>query len=137
MLLTSIFINTKSETSIVDKFQKMQKHKKRITIEKMASYLRPIVRGLINYYGKFSTGHLRFIWSNLNKRLMKWVQWEKGFYVMTSLKWLWKKYKANPNIFLHWTLVRHHECTPKFYTTFVLATMLIEPLCGKQEELPN
>jgi len=105
MLLPSIFISTKSETSIVDKFQKMQIHKRRITIEQLASYLRPIVRGLINYYGKFSTGHLRFIWNNLNKRLMKWVQWEKGLYVMASLKWLRKKYKASPNLFPHWALV--------------------------------
>jgi len=105
MLLPSIFISTKSETSIVDKFQKMQIHKKRITIEQLASDLRPIVRGLINYYGKFSTGHLRFIWNNLNKRLMKWVQWEKGLYVMASLKWLRKKYKENPLLFPHWALV--------------------------------
>ena len=64
-----------------------------------------IIRGALNYYGKFSTGHLRFIWNNLNKRLMKWVQWEKGLYVMASLKWLWKKYKASPNLFPHWALV--------------------------------
>jgi len=52
-----------------------------------------IIRGALNCYGKFSTGHLRFIWNNLKKRLMKWVQWEKRLYVMASLKWLWKKYK--------------------------------------------
>ena len=108
MLLPSIFISTKSETSIVGKFQKMQIHKKRITIEQLASDLRPIVRGLINYYGKFSTSHLRFIWNNLNNRLMKWVRREKGLYLMASLKWLWKKYKANPNLFPHWALVHHH-----------------------------
>jgi len=47
MLLPSIFISTTSETSSVDKFQKMQTHRKRITIEQLASYLRPILRGLI------------------------------------------------------------------------------------------
>jgi len=112
----------------------MQIHKKRITIEQLASDLRPIVRGLINYYGKFSTRHLRFIWNNRNKRLMKWVQWEKGLYVMTSLKWLRKKYKASPNLFPYWALVHHHGRTPSCYTTFVLATMWTEPHCSKQEE---
>ena len=135
--MPSIFISTKSETSIVDKFQKMQIHKKRIKIEQLASYLRTIVRELINYYGKFSTGHLQFIWNNLNKRLMKWVQWEKGLYVMVTLKWLWKKYKASPNLFSHWALFHHHGRTPSYYTTFVLATLWIESACGKQEELPN
>jgi len=48
MLLPNIFISTKSETSILDKFQKMRIHKNRITIEQLASYLRPIARGLIN-----------------------------------------------------------------------------------------
>ena len=105
MLMPSIFISTKSETSIIEKFRKMQIHKKRISIEQLATDLRPIVRGLINYYGKFSTGHLRKIWNNLNKRLMKWVQWEKRLYVYASLKWLRKKYKANPILFPHWILV--------------------------------
>jgi len=105
MLLPSIFINTKSETSIVEKFQKTQIHKKRITIEQLASDLRPIVRRLINYYGKFSTGHLRFIWNNLNKRILKWVKWEKRLYKMASVKWLLKKYRTNPTLFQHWALV--------------------------------
>ena len=105
MLLPSIFISTKSETSIVEKFQKMQIHKKRITIEQLASDLRPIVRGLINYYGKFSTGYLRFFWNNLNKRILKWVKWEKRLYKMASVKWLRKKYRTNPILFPHWALV--------------------------------
>ena len=101
MLLPSIFISTKSETSIVRKFQQMQIHKRRISIEQLAKELRPILRGLINYYGKFSTGHLRFIWNNLNKRLLKWVKWEKGLYKMTSVKWLQRKYKENKQLFPH------------------------------------
>jgi group II intron reverse transcriptase/maturase len=105
MLLPSIFISTKSEASIVEKFAKMQIHKKRITIEQLASELRPIVRGLINYYGKFSTGHLRFIWNNLNKRILKWVKWEKRLYKMASVIWLKKKYRKNPLLFPHWALV--------------------------------
>jgi len=83
----------------------MQIHKRRVSIERLATDLRPVVRGLINYYGKFSTGHLRKVWNNLNKRLMKWVQWEKGLYVYASLKWLQKKYKAMPTLFPHWAMV--------------------------------
>ena len=48
MLMPSIFISTKSETSIIEKFRQMQIHRKRTTIEQLASYLSPIVRRLIN-----------------------------------------------------------------------------------------
>jgi hypothetical protein len=39
------------------------------------------------------------------QKLMKWVQWEKGLYVMTSVRWLKKKHKENPNLFPHWAMV--------------------------------
>lgn len=105
MLLPSIFISRKSERSIMEKFQRLQMHKRRGTIEQLAAETRPIIQGIINYYGKFSVGHLRFIWNGLNKRLMKWVKWEKGLYVMASVRWLQKKYKDNPHLFPHWKLV--------------------------------
>lgn len=105
MLLPSIFISRKSESSIMDKFRKLQIHKRRGNIEELATELRPMLQGIINYYGKFSLGHMRRIWNQLNKRLMKWVQWEKGLYVMASVKWLKKKHKENPNLFPHWALV--------------------------------
>ncbi|HAC25507.1 MAG TPA: hypothetical protein DCE81_11370 [Cytophagales bacterium] len=74
-------------------------------MEEIAKDLKPVIEGIIKYFGKFSLGHMRFIWSQLNKRLMKWVQWEKGLSVMASVKWQKKKYKANPALFPHWALV--------------------------------
>ena len=54
---------------------------------------------------KFSTGCTRHIWNQLNSRLLKWVKWEKGLYKMASVKWLKRKYKESPLLFLHWKLV--------------------------------
>lgn len=105
MLLPSIFISRKSESSILNKFRKMQIHKRRGSIEELAMEVKPIIRGIINYYGKFSTGHMRKIWNQLNKRLIKWIQWEKGLYVYASVRWLKEKYRINPNLFPHWALV--------------------------------
>lgn len=82
----------------------MELHKKRISIEELAKELRPIIRGIINYYGKFSTGHLRQICHQINVRLLKWVKWEKGLYKMKSLNWLRAKFKTNPQLFPHWQL---------------------------------
>ncbi|MCK6612561.1 MAG: hypothetical protein L6Q78_16160 [Bacteroidia bacterium] len=105
MLLPSIRISNKSEKSILARFKSMQLHKKRISIEELAKELRPIIRGIINYYGKFSTGHLRRICHQLNVRLVKWVKWEKGYYKMKSIHWLRAKFKTNPSLFPHWQLV--------------------------------
>ena len=70
MLLPSIFISRKSESSILEKFRKLQIHKRRGNIEELAAEMKPILRGIINYYGKFSVGHMRKIWNQLNARLI-------------------------------------------------------------------
>ncbi|MEO6902152.1 MAG: group II intron reverse transcriptase/maturase [Bacteroidia bacterium] len=105
MLLPSIFISKKSEKRILYKFKSMQIHKRRKPIELLAKELRPIVQGIINYYGKFSTGHLRFLCHQINVRLLKWVKWEKGLYKMKALQWLRGKFQSNRKLFPHWLLV--------------------------------
>jgi RNA-directed DNA polymerase len=105
ILVPSIFISQKSESSILAKFQSMQIHKRRKPIAMLAKELQPMIRGIINYYGKFSTGHMRRIWNQLNARLLKWVKWEKGLFKMASVRWLKNKYKENPMLFEHWKLV--------------------------------
>ena len=105
MLIPSIFISTKSVTGILTKFQTMQLHKRRRPLEELATMLRPVTRGIINYYGKFSTGHLRYIWKQLNTRLLKWIKWQKGLSKGACVNWLRKKYKAHPTLFAHWKLV--------------------------------
>jgi len=105
MLLPSIFISKKSEKSITEKFKSLQLHKRRGTLENLAKDLRPIIRGIINYYGKFSKGHLRSICHQLNVRILKCVKWEKGKYKYDALNWLRGKFKSNPQLFPHWLLV--------------------------------
>lgn len=105
-LLPGIFISKKSEVRIMAKFKAMQIHKRRGKLESLAQKLRPIIRGIINYYGKFSTGHLRTVLNQLNVRLIKWVKWEKKLYKMKSIYWLRNKYKEQPQLFPHWKLVK-------------------------------
>jgi group II intron reverse transcriptase/maturase len=104
-LLTSTFISKKSQKRVLGKFRELEIHKRRKPIEEIATQLRPIIQGIINYYCKFSTGHTTFIWRQLNARLLKWVKWEKGLYKMASIKWLKNKYKELPGLFPHWKLV--------------------------------
>ena len=104
--MPSMFISRKSRTRILSKFRELNIHKRRKPIEEIAKELNPIIRGIINYYCKFSVGHTRYIWNQLNARLLKWVKWEKGLYVMKSVTWLQRKYKEAPALFEHWKLVK-------------------------------
>ena len=93
LLVPSVFISSKSESSVIEKFKSLNLHKRRKSIEEIAKELKPIINGIINYYCKFSFGHTRYIWNQLNARLLKWVKWEKGLYKMASVRWVKKKYK--------------------------------------------
>jgi RNA-directed DNA polymerase len=105
LLVPSIFISTKSKSSILEKFKLLKIHKGRKSLKAIAKELRPIIQGVINYYCKFSIGHTRYLWNQLNVRLLKWVKWEKGLYKMSSVRWLREKYKEMPGLFPHWKLV--------------------------------
>ena len=105
-LLVSSFISTQSVSKVLDKFNKLKIHKWRKSIEKLSEALKPIIRGVMNYYCKFWSSHTRYIWWQLNIRLQKWVKWEKGLYKKAAIIWLQKKYKESPLLFPHWKLVR-------------------------------
>ena len=103
-ILPRCVISKKSVGSVLDKFKKL--HKKRVSIEVLAKELNPVIRGVINYYCKFWSSHTHALWNQLNKRLQKWVKWEKGLYKLASVRWLKHKYKNRPDLFAHWRLVR-------------------------------
>lgn len=105
MLMPSMFMSRKSKNSVMEKFRELNIHKRRKPLEIIASELRPIIQGIINYYCKFSSNHTAEIWYQLNSRLLKWVKWEKGLYKRASLRWLKKKHKETPFLFPHWQLV--------------------------------
>jgi RNA-directed DNA polymerase len=103
--IPSICVSQKSKKSILGKFRDMNLHKRRKSIEQIAKEINPILRGIINYYHEFWRGDMRFVWIQLNKRLLKWVKWEKDLYKLAGVKYLQTKYKVNPNLFSHWSLV--------------------------------
>jgi RNA-directed DNA polymerase len=104
-LMTTSVISNKSKSSILSRLRQMKIHKMRMSIEGVSAKLSPILRGLINYYCKFWTGHTHSIWHQVNVRLVKWVRWEKRLSTRAALLWLKHKYKAQPGLFPHWVLV--------------------------------
>ena len=70
----------------------------------LAKELNPMICGTINYYHKFENSSMRYVWNQLNTRLLKWVIWEKGMYKCAAIRWLMTKYKEKPDLFVHWPL---------------------------------
>jgi hypothetical protein len=103
--IPSICVSQKSKTSILQKFKEMKLHNRRRSLEEIAKEINPVIRGIINYYHHFWEGDMRFVWNQLNARLLKWVKWEKGLYKLASVRYLQTKYKERPDLFAHWLLV--------------------------------
>jgi len=76
-------------------------------IEDIAEEINPVVRGWINYYGKFYISKLRNFMQAINYRIVKWVR-SKYLKVRVSelkgLKWLKRVSQKQPNLFTHWTI---------------------------------
>jgi len=104
-LMVAGFMSAKSQTRVLEKFKSFNIHKWRKPIEEIADKLKPVIQGVINYYCKFWKTHARYVWLQLNARLLKWVIWEKGLYRKAAVKWLKQKYKEKPRLFPHWQLV--------------------------------
>lgn len=104
-VVPSTFVSTKSKKSILEKFKACEIHKRRKPLTEIAKELNPVIRGMINYFHKYEDGHMRYVWNQLNHRLLKWVKWEKGLYKKAAVIWLKLQYKDNPDLFHHWKLV--------------------------------
>jgi len=73
----------------------------------IAQYLNPMIRGWINYYGKFRISMLHKVFRLLNKRLVRWARKRYKRY-KTSLKrgfqGLKRVQEQYPTLFYHWQL---------------------------------
>lgn len=103
--IPGIFVSQKSKKGVMQKFKDMVIHKRRRPIEWIARMVNPVARGIINYYHKFRRSAMDEVWNQLNKRLLKWVKWEKGLYKKAAVRYLQTKYKENPKLFVHWLVV--------------------------------
>jgi RNA-directed DNA polymerase len=103
-LVVMPIMSSKSQSSVFDKLRKLKIHKHRKPIEQLAEKLRPILRGVMNYYCKFNAVYTRYFWYSINQKLLKWVKWEKDLSLKASIRWLKLVWKRNPRLFPHWEL---------------------------------
>lgn len=77
------------------------------TIDEIAQWINPVLRGWINYYGKFRKTALNRIFALLNVRLTKWAKWKykklKG-HSRKAMHWLGGIAKQKPTLFAHWAI---------------------------------
>jgi len=76
-----------------------------LSLEDIAQFVNPIVRGWINYYGAFNRSALYPILRHIDRHLLKWVKRKykkKGRYSKRAKVWLGKVAKYRRELFVHW-----------------------------------
>ena len=101
-------ISISSRKRIVDKIGELNIEKRSFkSIVGIAHYLNPMIRGWVNYYGRFRGSELSKVFYLLHKRLVRWARNRYKRY-KTSLnrayKWLKRVRKQFPYLFFHWKL---------------------------------
>ncbi len=99
-------ISISSRKRIADKLGELAVEKLSFkSIVGIAQYLNPMIRGWINYYGKFRRSELHKVFRLLTKRLIRWARKRYKRY-KTSLtkayKWFERIRKQFPYLFYHW-----------------------------------
>ena len=98
-------ISISSRKRIADELGELRVEKMSFkSIVGIAQYLNPMIRGWINYYGKFRISMLQKVFRLLNKRLVRWARKRYKRY-KTSLKrgfqWLRRVQEQYPTLFYH------------------------------------
>jgi len=102
-------VSNKSLSSMREKMKKWETLKlSGSTLEEVAKEINPVVRGWINYYGKFYTSKLKTFMREVNLRIIKWAR-SKYLLIRPTLKkgliWLKGVSLRKPNLFAHWKLL--------------------------------
>jgi len=76
-------------------------------IEMIAEMLNPILRGWMNYFGKFNRSAMKRALDCVQRRLIKWAMCKyKNFrgHRRRAEEWLKQVKEREPNMFAHWAL---------------------------------
>jgi len=101
-------ISAQAAKSIKQSMRKWKLHLKcNRTIDEIAKWINPTLRGWINYYGKFYKTALYPIFTVLNNRLIKWATFKykklKGRW-LRACHWLGRIAAEKASKFIHWSI---------------------------------
>lgn len=102
-------ISKKSKVSINEKIRKWKLQRwNEATLQEIAERINPVVRGWINYYGKFYAAELRNFLGILNNKLALWARRKfKRFKGMKTapIRWLRDISRRDTTLFAHWKMM--------------------------------
>jgi RNA-directed DNA polymerase len=78
-----------------------------LEIGDIAKRINPVIRGWLNYYGKFRISEMYPTLSYLNNKILGWIRKKYKKFRKTknqAIKWLFKQMKEKENLFAHWKL---------------------------------
>jgi len=101
-------VSRKSSKSFRDKLKALKiHHMTGCKIEMLAELLGPMIRGWLNYFGRFNFSAVKYTMDWVNRRLIKWAMCKYKRFKQRQHRtgeWLRKLAKREPNMFPHWTL---------------------------------
>jgi RNA-directed DNA polymerase len=101
-------VSKKAEQALKDKVKALEIHKRTGSkIEMIAEMLNPILRGWMNYFGKFNRSAMKRALDCVQRRLIKWAMCKyKRFHGhrRRAEEWLKQVREREPNMFAHWAL---------------------------------
>jgi len=77
------------------------------TLEELSQKINPVIRGWVNYYGRFYKTELNDVLKQINQALAKWVRRKyKKFrqHKKRAVYWLGKIARREPKLFVHWQM---------------------------------
>ncbi len=75
------------------------------SLEDLAKWVNPIIRGWLNYYGHYSTSALYPFLDRFNLRLVKWARRKYRLSGRQAPRWLARIARRQPSLFVHWSLL--------------------------------
>jgi RNA-directed DNA polymerase len=75
------------------------------SIDQIAEAINPVIRGWLNYYGRYGQKELARVLEKINFHLMQWVQRKYKQYrhrIKKAYQYLRRIYTINPKLFAHW-----------------------------------
>lgn len=101
-------ISNKAKVAIRDKMRSWQLHRRGGSdLEMLASFINPVLRGWISYYGAFYKSELYSVLQHMNKLLVKWaIRKYKRLRnrKVRAVKWMTELSEKSPHLFEHWRL---------------------------------
>ena len=77
------------------------------SLEDIAREVNPVVRGWVNYYGRYYKSHMNRTLVLIERRLTKWVQRKYKryrYHPRQATRWLGRYAKEKPSLFVHWQM---------------------------------